>query len=284
MNKFIVASFFCFALFFSTANAQCSGCEMLVSAIEGWVEQNATVAEITQYLDQLCALVPGIGPVCTQFVNYGIEYVVAYINQNENPQQICTQMGFCTAQEQQLEGADCAICEQVIGTMEGWLASNAGQAEVETLLDTLCKLVPAFDSVCEAIVSAGVPTVINWIDTYENSTIVCGQLSLCSADQKKPVVPAGGLDCEACKVVIDAIERWLGENKTEVAIETDLENLFCSFVGKFTKTCDAVFEAGIPEVIVWIQTYENSAVVCQQLTLCSSTKPQLVVAPLLRLF
>jgi len=41
------------------ADANCDICIQVIGVIENWVESNYTIEEITEYLDQICSLIPG---------------------------------------------------------------------------------------------------------------------------------------------------------------------------------------------------------------------------------
>lgn len=42
---------------------------------------------------------------------------------------------------------NCAICEEVVGTIESWVASNYTETEIEGALQLVCSYVPQFESV-----------------------------------------------------------------------------------------------------------------------------------------
>lgn len=88
---------------------------------------------------------------------------------------------------------------------------------------------------CDAIVEAGLPTVVSWINTYENSTVVCNQLRVCSAAVVAEA-PKLGDDCSACQTLIGTIEHWLANNATENWIENELMKVVCVAVPSFKAT------------------------------------------------
>jgi len=267
----IIAVLFAVCVFFSAtqqvAAQNCALCEYVIGAVENWVEQNSTVSEIEQYLQQLCSFVPAFGQVCDQIADEGVDAIVSYLQNNENPQQVCTQIGACSSVAVQ-GGGECSVCGTVVNTMETWIASSSTEAQIESYLDTLCGLVPGFGATCDAIIAAGIPTVINWIQTNENSTVVCIQLGLCTATQV--VKPKLGDECSNCQTLIGTMEHWLAENQTESWIENELITVVCKLVPSFGKTCSAIFDNGIPETVNWIELYENPQVVCTQLGLCTA--------------
>jgi len=202
------------------------------------------------------------------------------IEQTENPTEVCTQLGLCSSAAliKQARDTNCFLCEQVIGAIEGWIDSSSTISEIESNLQTLCSFVPGFTATCDAIIDAGVPTVVNWIVKAENSTVVCGQLGVCGSAKivYKPKPKQDDPNCDICKTLIYAIEGWMAENKTETTIENDIEKYFCSVIGPFTFVCDAVAEKGIPTIVGWIEQNESPLTVCQQLGLCAnSTMPSI---------
>jgi len=67
-----------------------------VQYVEGYLAQNATVKEIETLLSQACALLPSTYRAeCTNFVNTEIPAVIQYLENNEDPQQVCTLIGMC---------------------------------------------------------------------------------------------------------------------------------------------------------------------------------------------
>jgi len=167
---------------------------------------------------------------------------------------------------------DCEPCKAIIGALESQLEQNATEKEIEVFLEQLCKFAPSLNATCKAIFETGVPQVIEWIELHENATVVCQQLKLCN--KGKPLLPRiqgrvrATPDCSACEAGIGFVEHWLEENKTQSEIETELEATVCKLIPNIKATCDAVFAAGIPTVITWIETNENSTAVCQQLKVC----------------
>jgi len=170
---------------------------------------------------------------------------------------------------------DCSLCQALIGAIEKELENNGTQSDIIVILDRLCKYVPDFGPTCDAIVAAGIPTVINWVEVHENATKVCQQLKLCptSGQEDTPRRACRGMknaDCDACQSGIGFVEHWLSENATQSWIEKELEASVCKLIPNIEATCDAITENGLPTVIDWIQTHENSTVVCQQLKICTS--------------
>jgi hypothetical protein len=102
---------------------------------------------------------------------------VSWIEQNENPQEICTQLGFCSSEEQrkphikqiaqaskasksvkaqkpmlvmkpEIKPGDdmCTSCQAGISMMEDWLSDSTTEAQIETYLQIFCAVVPDLKS------------------------------------------------------------------------------------------------------------------------------------------
>ena len=101
-RKVIFALFALLAIFSasSTVKAQdCGTCELVMNFVEQWVENNATETQILQYLDTICSLFPSYQTTCDAVASQGITQVIAWINSNETPETICTQIGMCSSKK-----------------------------------------------------------------------------------------------------------------------------------------------------------------------------------------
>jgi len=244
----------------------CNDCQFFVSLVENYIESNSSIAEIEEFVELLCKYLPTLEQVCDQVAVYGIEWLVNYIETNEDPLTVCSQFKLCSSKSN-LSIGECDACFYLVDSMETWANDAANQAEIEYAFDQVCEMVPAFADVCEMIVSIGFPEFVAWLQTNENATTVCQQLHLCKAH--KPL-PSSDLECEACTIVIGALEDFITENSTEAAVQNFIDNYFCSLAGPYSATCDAIVDAGLPQLVSWIQQNEDPAVVCQQLNLCTS--------------
>lgn len=272
---------------------KCTECEMVVGFIETWVAKNTSVATIEKDLEKICDKVPGISAICTALVDFGIPKVVGWLEEKEPPKTVCTKIHLCEnttvasslslpkllkapkkAQRKALKASDgeCEICTYVIGAVESWVSNGANEQEIEAALDHICALVPGFESTCDAIVQAGVPTVISWIADNENATKVCSQLGACASTQKPLKLKNFKDDCGECQTVVGAVEHWIAQNTSEAWIENLLENSLCKLVPAFETTCDAIAAEGVPTLIQWITESEDPKTVCSQLGLCTSAK------------
>jgi hypothetical protein len=78
------------------SNFDCDTCQFMVGYIEGYLNESATVGEIINYLEAICALAPSSSQAeCKAFVANEVPVLIAYLLRNENPDTVCPQVGLC---------------------------------------------------------------------------------------------------------------------------------------------------------------------------------------------
>jgi len=286
---FVLVAFL--ALIAPAASQNCGLCETVVTLIETWVENNATEQQIEQYLNSVCALFPQYSAVCDQIVDQGLAQVIHWLQNNESPTQVCTQLGMCPGKVIQpkfhskfmipqtkvnkIKHGECDACEEVISTIENWLANTEEEQEVIQAIEVVCTYMPDWTSTCDAIIAAGVPQVIEWIVTYENSTIVCGQLGLCTPVAVPKVAPAPAKpqdNCDDCVSLVGYIENWVENNATEAEIVQYLDTV-CALIPQYQDVCDLIVATEVPAIIQYLQQNQPPSVVCQEIGICTSRAP-----------
>jgi len=310
-SKMKVAIIFALFALFAASNAQnCGSCEIVIQIIETYVENNATEQQILQALDTLCTLFPQYQATCDQIASQTLGQIISYIEDNETPTQVCTQLGLCSSSSpysvtmgkfniplkdvlklQDLpkpshtkgqgcgQSVECGSCEDVISVIETWLDQSGNQQEVITAVEIVCTYMPGWETTCDAIVAAGVPTVVNWIDTYENSTVVCNQLGMCGAvaeEKPTPVEVQSSDDCSECTQIVSTIENYLASNYSLSIIETYLD-IACNFVPQWTSVCENFIVQELPQIIAMIEAEEDPQTICTSLGACSSKSNTILV-------
>lgn len=308
MKSIIFAIFALLAISTVVKAQDCSTCELVVNFIESWVESNATEAEIQQYLNTLCGLVPGYTAICDQIADSGLTEVIGWINANENAQTICTQLGMCSSKfavkpvagkttiikpklstlskvklpsikkpnmkAQKVGDIECDGCNEVISIIEEWLEEASSQQEIINAVEVVCTYMPDWETTCDAIIASGVPEVIQWIETAENASVVCNQLGLCSKLSVQSVRKFTD-DCGDCGQIVTLIENYIDLSATEQQIEAYLD-LACQLVPQWSSVCASYINGYVPQIISWINQNENPTTVCTQIGVCSS-KSKLIV-------
>jgi len=251
------------------SQAECSACTSLVTMIETAVQNNVNESEIAALVTIICGYVPEYQTVCDTFAESALQEVIAYIKNNEDPDQICTQLGFCSNVElPSNSGAFCTECEQVIDTVETWLSVSGNQKSVIVAVETICTWGPinGWEATCDQILQTGVPTAIEWISEHENSTIVCGQFNLCESAMKTPLPQDS---CGTCEAIVTFIQSYVAANATQAEIQQYL-NIACNMIPGWSSTCEAFVGQELPAIIKYLENSQTPSQVCTTIGLCSS--------------
>jgi len=175
----------------------CGICQLVMTAIDTWLESNQTEAEIAAQLDVLCNALGPLASECNSLVATYLPQMIAWVEKNENPTAFCTQIGLCTSQKKfkpkpivrerrdesaEEQGAACQICQVVMGYVEQFVAQNNTIAEMETALDSFCNALPSpLSSMCTSLVNQYLPQMVAWIVKKEAPAAFCTQVGLCSS-------------------------------------------------------------------------------------------------------
>eukprot|EP01113_Clastostelium_recurvatum_P010694 TRINITY_DN15353_c0_g2_i3.p2 TRINITY_DN15353_c0_g2~~TRINITY_DN15353_c0_g2_i3.p2 ORF type:complete len:159 (-),score=58.10 TRINITY_DN15353_c0_g2_i3:84-515(-) len=94
------------------------------------------------------------------------------------------------------------------------------------------------------------------------------EVALAARSEQAPVVPfvapPVSIECELCHVIVQVVEGWIEANKTEDAIQKDLQ-AFCNFFTRQSKTtCSNIAEKDTHAIIEWIKTKEDPYEACSK--------------------
>jgi len=260
-------------------NTNCDLCEYVVGIIENYVAANYTDQQIITFLDGWCDVVPQLAQVCDQIVQWGVQDVINFVKNNENPDQVCTQLKLCTSNQieqvkieivEVSQSTTCDLCETAINFIESYVENNATEQQIQRALDTVCGFIPNLQATCDQIVQYGLTEIINFIKQDYTPEQICTKIGLCTSaavDAPKPQ----DTNCDLCTYVVGLVENWLESNDTISTVVARLET-FCSFVPGFEQVCDQIVEYGVHEFVAYIENNEQPTTVCTQLGLCKSKK------------
>jgi len=174
------------------ADSVCDACTFLLNAVESWVESNRTITEIQNYLDTLCNLIPGYSQVCDAMVDYELPTIIQWLENTENPHEVCTQLGLCSSSKNMMMikvngnqlGDNCVLCQFVVSSAEAWLEANATEAQIEQYLEVLCNTLPSgLAEECDSIVETEVPMIIQYLKQNYTPQQICQKLGFCSSSK-----------------------------------------------------------------------------------------------------
>jgi len=275
----------------------CSICQLVVSYVETYLQQNKTEQEIIQNLDALCANIPVFGPECDSIVSAYAPKIIEWIVNNEPPQAFCASVHICSAppQREQL-GAPipCSICQIVATYVDKWVSENSTEEVIAQHLEQFCVDLGPLSPECQSFVSIYVPKLIDWVVAKENPQTFCAQVGLCSTSKKfftyqgkiaritkreeveeeeeedyfESFEEEQSAGCQVCQLIVTYVENLAAKNSTETEMIAKVEELCSLFGSPFVQACDQFVSSHLPKLITWIMQKENPQAFCAQVRLC----------------
>jgi hypothetical protein len=172
---------------------------------------------------------------------------------------------------------ECEGCTLLVGQIENWAKDNKSEAQIAKDLSALCSVVGKSEKVaCNALVIAGVPTILAMLESKNTPTEICASISICGSRLSKHHVSAepDPIQCETCHVIVRVVDAWLAQNKSKEAIERDLKTFCTFFLHKDRATCDTIANTDTEKLIEWIENNETPEKACgqDQLKYCHDDK------------
>jgi saposin len=192
-------------------------------------------------------------------------------------------LAFAKAEE---NSQSCDICKYVVSTVEQYI--NASEAEIEKKLVQACGLLPPqYQQMCDTVVLLYGHTIIQYIVKYENASVVCAQLKLCTAkvepatlvkteevqsEVRVPAAVASDAKCTICVFVVSSVENYISTNKTEKEITDALAKLCNKLPQQYGTQCTAIVNEYTPYIIYYLKEKFPADKICKTLGLCTATK------------
>merc|ERR1711991_1285585 len=258
---------------------ECNLCTLAASAIEKYVAENKTLAEIEHELDDICKHTPW-DKDCEAFVDEYTQKIINAILSGDTPAELCAELGLCSGEEEIVEkkvvdvapigDTECTLCEFVVNFVETKLNESSTQQEIETELGKVCKLLPGdFGATCVSLVDNYLPAIIEHIENDFPPATACAALGLCpKAAPKVAAAPIGDTECTLCEFAVNFVETKLNESSTQTEIETELGKVCKLLPGDLGSTCVAIVDNYLPAIIEHIENDFPPATACAALGLC----------------
>lgn len=174
-----------------SASAQCVMCEFVMKQLEQMLGDNSTESEIIDALEKVCSLLPEtVAAECKSFVDLYGPAVIALLEQELDPKQICTAIGLCSATDiidtVVVTGSElCGVCETLIGYLDAILEQNATVKEIEAAVEKVCNFLPdPYKNECDTIVETYGPLIVQLISQFADPNEVCTAVGLCGNTTK----------------------------------------------------------------------------------------------------
>ncbi|KAK3744542.1 hypothetical protein RRG08_056678 [Elysia crispata] len=239
-----------------TDTVQCTLCKFLMGQLDKMLADNSTEKQIEQGLEQVCDSLPeDIRPECHQFVKQYLPRLVEILL-TYKPDDVCKMLAICTktsvaakVESSVQDGPQCTICEFAMTQLEGLLAKNSTEQQIEKALDQVCNFLPAtVKQECDTFVKQYTPTLIQLLLQVKPDQI-CTYLQLCSSKLKAPKPVHAGAMCVVCEALVKEFENVVGTNATKKKIETFFDQA-CNIVpSNLKQQCDQIVATFTPEVL-----------------------------------
>lgn len=205
------------------SSPQCALCEFIMNKLEDMIGENATEKEIVAALEKVCDLLPHtVKTECDSFVSQYGRMVIQLLLQKLAPGVVCRALGLCAGDKPQpvnvevpvKSGELCVVCEMVLGYIKSALDDPDNEKTIEELLDEVCNIFPASDKgLCDQLVSAYAPAIINLLSQYDDPVKICSGLGMCSSSSSRSQQPAHPLKFQPMMQLQRAKPHMLGTEK-----------------------------------------------------------------------
>merc|ERR1712203_464587 len=215
-----------------------------------------------------------ISAQCTTFVDTYTEMIIDMLTKDVTPEMICSNLGLCTGQFEQLPppmvkvetvrvggpkvgGAYCTLCEAVVTSLDSSIQDKTNEAQIKQALDVLCyglsapvhkegiKLIDQYtDELVDMIVKEYPPNVIcNELGLCVDHEIASNAIPPVSFETIKVATPLdNSVSCEMCEFAISVIDERLDDEATIDQIEREVQ-FVCSYLpGSIGDKCEELVD------------------------------------------
>ncbi|XP_025114788.1 uncharacterized protein LOC112576500 isoform X2 [Pomacea canaliculata] len=271
----------------------CDICRFALEVVEAIVSRNRTEQSLVEALQQVCSLLtPSARPQCEQFINNYMPTLIRLLLQELDPEVICNELQLCNEtdnkvpetahlQAASIGSIECEVCELVLGAIDSVLDGNRTLAAIEKVLGEICSILPAtIRAQCVSFVSEYGPAVMELLADELDPQVVCIKIGLCNQAQVKQLLeaedkrrPQATPVCELCNQVMQLIETFLQQNRTEETVTKALQQVCSFFPDTISTECRQFVGRYSQEVINLLLQDLNATDICKKLGLCSDTRP-----------
>jgi len=272
----------------------CVLCEYVISTIDKMLEDKANEKEIEEALETVCSYLPGsISKQCNAFVDAYTEIIIDMLTKDVSPEMVCTNLGLCPQdfavtpelaskpqQDSETQPPGCVLCEYVIDTIDKMLTDKTNEDQIKQALEEVCSYLPSsLSKQCNTFVDTYTDIIIDMLTKDVSPEMVCTNLGLCKETfqtnklvQKKILFSdpqqVKSPYCTLCEVVVQDLEKSLGNKKTQASIEQALDIVCTSLSAPVHKECEKMVAKYTEEIVdLFLQEY-TAKEICAELGLC----------------
>ncbi|KAK3580729.1 hypothetical protein CHS0354_005737 [Potamilus streckersoni] len=270
----------------ASASPMCTVCKLVMKELQQYIQKNSTKEEIKKALENVCTNFPAtISQECKDFVDQYTDVIISLLQQEIEPDKICTTIGLCSGKllkdsqpVMATSSPECIICEFVLRELEKYIEMNSTEAQIKAALENICTYLPdTISQECKDFVDQYTDVIISLLQQKIAPDKICTAIGLCSGKLLKnsqPVkVGVSAVGCQICKFAMHELADVLKQNATKEEIEQALGKLCALLPSTVVTECDNLVKQYGPLIISLLQQLKPDQI-CTALGLCSGVKIQ----------
>eukprot|EP01130_Rhizamoeba_saxonica_P006392 TRINITY_DN2551_c0_g1_i1.p1 TRINITY_DN2551_c0_g1~~TRINITY_DN2551_c0_g1_i1.p1 ORF type:complete len:535 (-),score=133.58 TRINITY_DN2551_c0_g1_i1:32-1636(-) len=281
-------------------NMACTGCKVITGWIESEEGQNVTKQEVDDLLHEVCDFVPSFfAEECHQLVSKYSDILIDLLLSHITPSEICEEIGLCEPSfniialhfldnvDSQLSEEDktCVSCQSAVDLTKSVLEKFGQDEEALKSLRLYAEKIScpvmrnAFIHVLEEL-----PIAFEILESIPSSQI-CGALNMCKsqrerntylfaknyiAEHEESMRVSSSTECQSCQWIVSAMESYLSEDSTDVALVSLLQQLCTLLPQDYIDVCGNFVSVYTEEIIYYIIGTFPPPVVCERINFCKN--------------
>ncbi|XP_025095361.1 prosaposin-like isoform X1 [Pomacea canaliculata] len=256
------------------AGPACELCELLVQTIDTYLKDNKTEAAVNATVYKVCNSLPE--PIKSTCLGFAPE-LVSVVSQGMDPQKACTYLKLCTSAggidntltlRSLQDGPECQLCELLINIIDIYIKDNKSEAVINATIYKVCdSLSGTYKILCLGLAPQLITVIAKGLDPLQ----ACTSIKICSeepaaVDVTLPSDPQDGPLCEMCELLVQTIDTYLKDNKTEAAINATVYKVCNSLPDAIKSMCLSL----APQLITAISQGLDPKQACTYLKVCTS--------------
>ncbi|KAN0047634.1 hypothetical protein ACTA71_002018 [Dictyostelium dimigraforme] len=266
----------------------CESCKDIIGPLEGMTGSSAT-----NYLEQeaqdFCNKFPSfISGYCYNSIVNDAPQIIADLNENQSPNQICQELSFCGSSRNFFEqlksslviklplvteiygGMFCQSCKDMIGPLEGMSQSSAIDYLKEEA-QNFCNKFPSFISgYCYNYIVNDGQQIITYLNEGQGSNQICQELEFCASSLSSTyrAIPQSTKEattlCGLCKDFVSGIRETVEKHSGDVEADLLKEcKVFFGWDSLIEKQCETIITQDLDAIVNAVESNLSPTAFCQ---------------------
>ncbi|XP_070185275.1 uncharacterized protein [Littorina saxatilis] len=271
-----------------SAGPACELCELLVQTVDQYLKDNKTEAAINATIYKVCGNLPGtLKDTCMTFA----PQLVSILAKGADPKTACTDIKLCTNSTERMAsarritvqlpsaGPACELCELLVQTVDQYLKDNKTEAAINATVYKVCGDLPGtLKDTCMTFA----PQLVSILAKGADPKTACTTIKLCtnstesmaSARRDTAQLPSAGPACELCELLVQTVDQYLKDNKTEAAINATVYKVCGNLPGVLKDTCMSF----APQLVSILAKGADPKTACTAIKLCTNSTESMASA------